>query len=52
MSVIKGVLIDLSGTIHIDAKVIPGAVEAIQRLKKSQIPLRLEQSYLITRILN
>ncbi|KAI8363990.1 haloacid dehalogenase-like hydrolase domain-containing 2 [Choanephora cucurbitarum] len=40
MSVIKGVLIDLSGTIHIDAKAIPGAVEAIQRLKKSQIPFR------------
>ncbi|CEP09591.1 hypothetical protein [Parasitella parasitica] len=40
MSVIKGVLIDLSGTIHIDKKVIPGAIEAIQRLKASKIPFR------------
>ncbi|CAO3618943.1 unnamed protein product [Mucor fragilis] len=40
MSAIKGVLIDLSGTIHIDKKVIPGAIEAIQRLKASKIPFR------------
>jgi ribonucleotide monophosphatase NagD (HAD superfamily) len=37
---IRGVLIDLSGTIHIDKKVIPGAIEAIQRLKQSKIPFR------------
>lgn len=37
---IRGVLIDLSGTIHIDNKAIPGAVEAIQRLKASKIPFR------------
>ncbi|CAO3607817.1 unnamed protein product [Mucor hiemalis] len=37
---IRGVLIDLSGTIHIDNKVIPGAVEAVQRLKASKIPFR------------
>jgi ribonucleotide monophosphatase NagD (HAD superfamily) len=37
---IRSVLIDLSGTIHIDKKVIPGAVEAIQRLKQSKIPFR------------
>ncbi|KAI8076968.1 HAD-like domain-containing protein [Thamnidium elegans] len=37
---IRGVLIDLSGTIHIDKKVIPGAIEAIQRLKASNIPFR------------
>ncbi|KAI7869598.1 haloacid dehalogenase-like hydrolase domain-containing 2 [Mucor mucedo] len=37
---IRAVLIDLSGTIHIDNKVIPGAIEAIQRLKKSNIPFR------------
>jgi ribonucleotide monophosphatase NagD (HAD superfamily) len=40
MSAIKGVLIDLSGTIHIDNKVIPGSVEAIQRLRASNIPFR------------
>ncbi|KAL9556634.1 hypothetical protein MBANPS3_001788 [Mucor bainieri] len=40
MSAIKGVLIDLSGTIHIDKKVIPGAIEAIQRLRDSNIPFR------------
>ncbi|KAG1471422.1 hypothetical protein G6F56_002131 [Rhizopus delemar] len=40
MSAIKGLLIDLSGTIHIDSKVIPGAIQAIERLKASQIPFR------------
>ncbi|GAN11006.1 haloacid dehalogenase-like hydrolase domain-containing protein 2-like [Mucor ambiguus] len=40
MSDIKGVLIDLSGTVHIDKKAIPGAIEAIQRLKASSIPFR------------
>lgn len=28
---IKSVLIDLSGTIHIDNTIIPGAVEALKR---------------------
>lgn len=28
---IKSVLIDLSGTLHIDNNVIPGAVEALER---------------------
>jgi HAD superfamily hydrolase (TIGR01458 family) len=32
---IRGVLIDLSGTLHVGDKVIPGAVEAIQRLRDS-----------------
>ncbi|KAG1147474.1 hypothetical protein G6F37_004057 [Rhizopus arrhizus] len=40
MSAIKGLLIDLSGTIHIDSKVIPGAIQAIERLKASNIPFR------------
>ncbi|KAI8884149.1 hypothetical protein K501DRAFT_323094 [Backusella circina FSU 941] len=37
---VRGLLIDLSGTLHIDSKVIPGALEAIQRLKQSGIPYR------------
>ncbi|GAB5587804.1 hypothetical protein Unana1_02704 [Umbelopsis nana] len=37
---VKGILIDLSGTIHIDKKVIPGAVEAIRKLRKSGLPFR------------
>lgn len=40
MSAIKGLLIDLSGTIHIDSKVIPGAIQVIERLKASNIPFR------------
>lgn len=31
---IRAVLIDLSGTIHIEDKPIPGAIEAIKRLRK------------------
>ncbi|KAH8555321.1 haloacid dehalogenase-like hydrolase domain-containing 2 [Umbelopsis sp. PMI_123] len=38
--IIKGVLIDLSGTLHIDKKAIPGAVEAIRKLRKSGLPFR------------
>lgn len=34
------VLIDLSGTLHIDNTVIPGAVEALNRLRSANIPLK------------
>ncbi|KAI7850581.1 HAD-like domain-containing protein [Circinella umbellata] len=37
---VKALLIDLSGTIHIDSKAIPGAVEAIHKLRASKIPFR------------
>ncbi|KAI7876421.1 hypothetical protein K492DRAFT_172567 [Lichtheimia hyalospora FSU 10163] len=37
---VKGLLIDLSGTIHIDSKAIPGAVEAVKKLRASRIPFR------------
>ncbi|KAI8061429.1 HAD-like domain-containing protein [Gongronella butleri] len=40
MSTVKAVLIDLSGTIHIDAKVIPGAIQAIESLRAHNIPFR------------
>ncbi|CAJ1934544.1 unnamed protein product [Cylindrotheca closterium] len=32
---IRGVLIDLSGTLHVGGKVIPGAVESLKRLRDS-----------------
>ncbi|KAL3936538.1 MAG: hypothetical protein SGBAC_008169 [Bacillariaceae sp.] len=32
---IRGVLIDLSGTLHVGGKVIPGAVESLRRLRAS-----------------
>ena len=37
---VKALLIDLSGTIHIESKAIPGAVEAIHKLRASKIPFR------------
>ncbi|XP_043792220.1 haloacid dehalogenase-like hydrolase domain-containing protein 2 isoform X2 [Apis laboriosa] len=37
---IKMVLIDLSGTLHIDNTVIPGAVEALNRLRNANIPYK------------
>jgi ribonucleotide monophosphatase NagD (HAD superfamily) len=43
MPAVKGLLIDLSGTIHIDAKVIPGAIQAIERLKANNIPFRFDR---------
>lgn len=35
---VAGLLIDLSGTIHIEDKVIPGAVDAIKHLRAQNIP--------------
>lgn len=37
---IKAVLIDLSGTLHIENEAIPGAVEALNRLRTSQLKYR------------
>jgi len=36
----QAVLIDLAGVLHIDDQAIPGAVEALQRLRVSGLPLR------------
>ncbi|XP_003704105.1 haloacid dehalogenase-like hydrolase domain-containing protein 2 [Megachile rotundata] len=37
---IRMVLIDLSGTLHIDNTAIPGAVEALTRLRSANIPVK------------
>ncbi|XP_076277961.1 haloacid dehalogenase-like hydrolase domain-containing protein 2 isoform X1 [Lasioglossum baleicum] len=37
---IRMVLIDLSGTLHVDSTVIPGAVEALSRLRSANVPLK------------
>jgi len=37
---IKGILLDLSGTVYIDDQLLPGAIEAIERLHARQIPMR------------
>lgn len=37
---LKAILIDLSGTIHVDDCVIPGALEALERLRKSNLKLK------------
>ena len=37
---IKGILIDLSGTVHIGDQAIPGAVESIRRLRREGVPFR------------
>ncbi|KAF9300958.1 Haloacid dehalogenase-like hydrolase domain-containing protein 2 [Mortierella antarctica] len=39
-SAIRGVLIDVSGTVHVADKAIPGAVKALDRLRASGIPFR------------
>ena len=36
----QAILIDLAGVLHIDDQAIPGAVEALQRLRASGLPLR------------
>ncbi|KAF9942688.1 hypothetical protein BGZ67_000503 [Mortierella alpina] len=40
MQTIRGVLIDVSGTVHVGDKVIPGAIQALDRLRASGIPFR------------
>ena len=37
---IKGILIDLSGTLHIENNAIPGAHEALEKLKQSEIKFK------------
>jgi len=37
---IRGVLVDLSGTIHVENTVIPGSIEALKRLRETGVPLR------------
>ena len=37
---LKGVLLDLSGTLHVGNTPIPGAVSALRRLELAEIPLR------------
>jgi len=40
MARIRGVLVDLSGTIHIEDQVIPGAIQAIERLREHGLLLK------------
>lgn len=37
---IRGVLIDLSGTIHIENTVIPGSIQALKRLRQTGVAIR------------
>lgn len=37
---IKGVLLDLSGVVFVGKKAVPGAVEAVARLRQSGLPIR------------
>lgn len=41
MAKIRAVLLDLSGTLHVETKAIPGAVQAITRLQESNVPIRV-----------
>lgn len=36
----RALLIDLSGTLHIDGKAIPRAIEALERLRRAKVPCR------------
>ena len=36
----RGILIDLSGTVHIGDRPVPGAVDAIRHLQRSGAPFR------------
>ncbi|KAJ3186097.1 Haloacid dehalogenase-like hydrolase domain-containing protein 2 [Gaertneriomyces sp. JEL0708] len=36
----RGILIDLSGTLHVDSEPVPGAIEALKKLRESNIRVR------------
>ena len=38
--VIRALLLDLSGTLHVGSSPTPGAIEALHRLRSAQIPFR------------
>ncbi len=40
LSRIRALLIDLSGTVHVDAEAIEGAVEAVIKLRNAKIPFK------------
>ena len=40
LSSIRALLVDLSGTIHVENEVIPGAVEAVKKLRDAKVPLK------------
>ena len=40
LSSIRALLIDLSGTIHVENEVILGAVEAVKKLRDAKVPLK------------
>ena len=40
LSSIRALLVDLSGTIHVENEIIPGAVEAVKKLRDAKVPLK------------
>ena len=40
LSSIRALLVDLSGTIHVENEVVPGAVEAVKKLRDAKVPLK------------
>jgi hypothetical protein len=46
MAAIRGVMVDLSGTLHIDNHVIPGSIEALKRYLIFLRPIRFLNCYL------
>jgi hypothetical protein len=46
MAAIRGVMVDLSGTLHIDNHVIPGSIEALKRYLVFLRPIRFLKCYL------
>jgi hypothetical protein len=46
LKMVRGVLIDLSGTVHVGRQLIPGTIEAIQKLSSSGIPVSLYILYI------
>ena len=40
LSSIRALLVDLSGTIHVENEVVPGAVEAVKKLRDAKVPIK------------
>jgi ribonucleotide monophosphatase NagD (HAD superfamily) len=40
MSGIRALLVDLSGTLHVENEAIPGAVDAVGKIREKKIPIK------------
>ncbi len=51
LSSVRALLVDLSGTVHVEDEAIPGAVDAVQKLKEKKFPVKFVTNTTKARVL-